>query len=166
MRRKAKTTHPIRVLFKKGKCASDDLFGVKTAADIDQLIKPPRANWRRRHAQHEFWKGLNIEDACGSPATQLGKTIRNGLQVIVVREGAFEIINSPHPIRETAVLENGASHYGEVEMAVGIDQTGHKDRVSQVFHLSRGELRCAPHSNYSASLDVDDTIFNGWRSQR
>ena len=49
---------------------------------------------------------------------------------------------------------------------MSIDKPGHKHRVSQVFHLSRSELRRASDSNYSASLDMDDTIFNGWRSQR
>ena len=64
------------------------------------------------------------------------------------------------------MLENGASHYCEVEMAVSIDKPGHEDRVSQVFYLPRSKFPRAPDSNYSASLDMDDTILNGRRSQR
>ena len=63
---------------------------------------------------------------------------RDGLQVIVVRKRAFEIIDSAHPVGKILLLENGAAHDREIEMAVRIDEPGHKDAVAKVFDLPAG----------------------------
>ena len=132
------------MLFKKRERANDDILGVDAVANVDELVKPPRPNWRRGHAHHELGKRFYVEYACCSPVAELGKPVRNRLQVVIVRKRAFEIIDPANPVRETVLLENGAAHDREVEMAVGIDETGHQDRIAEVFELFTGSSRARP----------------------
>ena len=68
-------------------------------------------------------------------------------QVIVVGERALEVIDPADPMGKSLLLENGAAHDREVQMAVRIDEPGHENAIAKVFDLPARKVACAAHSN-------------------
>jgi hypothetical protein len=98
MGRESESTEPVGVLFEERQCSCHDVLGVDTISNVDEFIKPPGANRRRRHLHHELRKRFDIKHGGCSPATQLGKAVEDRLQIIFIGECALEVVYPPNPM--------------------------------------------------------------------
>ena len=109
---------------------------------------------------HELRERFDIKDGGCSPATQLGKAVENRFQIVFIGKRALKVVNPSDPMREAFLLENGTSHDREVKMAVGVDETRHKNALAKVFAFLRSEVPGTAYCNDPVPAEMDIAVFN------
>ena len=115
---------------------------------------------------HEFREGLDVEDAGGSPATQFGKAVENGLQIVGVCQGALQVIDPSDPMRKTPLLKDGAAHDGKIQVTMRVNEPGHQDAFAEVLNGPRRQVASPPDSDDPTAVQVYNPVLDGGRAKR
>ena len=159
VRAEAEAAEPFGMFAEEDAGAFHEVFGGDALADVDHLVEPPGADGWPREAVHELGEGFDVEDGGRAPFAKLCKAVPNGFEVVFVIKGALESVEPLDPCGKTAWRLNGAPEHRVVEMAVGVDESGHQDLLAQVDDSAGVE--CAHFGKRPDGLNAAAFYYHG-----
>lgn len=138
MRRKPDAISRLRQRGQPGHGGLDQFPADGAAFDVEQFEKRNDAQGRGRpDFGQQLRHGLDVGDGGGAGAEEHLRAAQPGECEIRVAPAGFERDDGLDPVGETFGGRELPGHVGVVEMAMGVDQAGEDDHVTEIGNLPR-----------------------------